>query len=544
MTGKWMMKLTNLSITKRRSNWCWLYRLLIIAGAGSQLGLAFDQDSIAEPELKIGIVQRFGSNPSDRLTLTSILRDKLRLKFIDAQQQVRELTTDRVELKVVAANIATLTSEKLIIDNYPNFETAQNTVETLAKQGIELEVAQPDRWQVWARRDIYNTPIGRRKLLTKLQQLGQKNAYIDTKVLRQEHRLVWMVNDREYSGTNLEITTDTHTVGVRSQSGANSERATYPGRLNFQPNAYGTYTLVNHVPLETYLRGVVPHEISATAPDRANAAQAILARTYALQNRHRFAIDNYHLCGDAHCQIYRGATGTNATADRAIAETRNRVLTYQGQLIDALYSSTAGGVTASFTEIWNGTERPYLRPTIDSTRSVWNITAAPLNNETNFRRFIAQTQGFNESNGAVFRWSKQSTLPDMTSFLNRYLARTRHPIGKIARIDEIKILERGMSGRATKLAISTDRGTIALFKDDIRSAFAAPISTLFYLDPLYDSNRRPIGYRFVGGGLGHGVGLSQVGAIALARQGKTAAEILSFYYPNTQLQNYGFDRRS
>jgi hypothetical protein len=209
------MKLPNLSITDRQSNWCWLYRLLIIAAAGSQLGMDFAQNSIAEPELKIGIVQRFGSSPSDRVTLTSMVRDKLRLKFIDDQQRVRELATDRVELKVIAANIATRTSEKLIVDNYPNFETAQNTVETLAKQGIELEVAQPDRWQVWARRDIYNNPTSRRKLLTKLQQLGRANAYIDTKVLRQENCLVWIVNEREYSGTNLEITSDTHPVDVK-----------------------------------------------------------------------------------------------------------------------------------------------------------------------------------------------------------------------------------------------------------------------------------------------------------------------------------------
>ncbi len=56
----------------------------------------------------------------------------------------------------------------------------------------------------------------------------------------------------------------------------------YAGRMNLQPNAYGTYTLVNQVPLETYLRGVVPYEIGTDAPIAALEAQAILARTYAL----------------------------------------------------------------------------------------------------------------------------------------------------------------------------------------------------------------------------------------------------------------------
>ena len=63
----------------------------------------------------------------------------------------------------------------------------------------------------------------------------------------------------------------------------------YAGQLNLQPNAYGTYTLVNKVPLETYLRGVVPYEIGTNAPKAAMEAQAIIARTYALRNLRRFA---------------------------------------------------------------------------------------------------------------------------------------------------------------------------------------------------------------------------------------------------------------
>jgi SpoIID/LytB domain protein len=75
-----------------------------------------------------------------------------------------------------------------------------------------------------------------------------------------------------------------------------------------------------------------------------------------------------------------------------------------------------------------------------------------------------------------------------------------------------------------------------LHKDEIRSAFAAPVSTLFYLQPLNRGQSHIWGYAFIGGGLGHGVGLSQIGAQSLARLGWSSSQILQFYYPGTRIQ--------
>ena len=89
--------------------------------------------------------------------------------------------------------------------------------------------------------------------------------------------------------------------------------------MQLQPNAYGTYSLVNNVPLETYLRGVVPYEIGANAPKAAMEAQTIIARTYALRNLRRFEVDDYELCADTHCQVYyglKGATEKTESGDR------------------------------------------------------------------------------------------------------------------------------------------------------------------------------------------------------------------------------------
>jgi SpoIID/LytB domain protein len=119
-------------------------------------------------------------------------------------------------------------------------------------------------------------------------------------------------------------------------------------------------------------------------------------------------------------------------------------------------------------------------------------------------------------------------------------------------------VERSPAGRVQRMAVTTDRGVIQLEKDEILRAFYAPSSTLFYIEPIYDSTIKapkavksaspspsvqkqqptPVvkGYAFVGGGFGHGVGMSQTGAYNLGKLGWSGSRILSFYYPGTQLQ--------
>jgi SpoIID/LytB domain protein len=512
------------------------------------LTMAVARDLPTEPELNIGIVQRFGANQPAEIDggtspaqvhqgsiVSAPSGDKLTLKFTRNDRQTEQLVTDRVQLNVKVIDTPPRLEERLVVGDYRNFENAENAAQALTEQGIKVEIAQPHRWQVWAHRQIYHTAATRRKLLAKLQQLGTRSAYLDARLSEQATHLRWIVKGREYVGKNLEIIPSQRRLRIQSPH-PGARLLTYPGKLRIQPNAYGSYTIVNQVPLETYLRGVVPNEIAPGAPYQANAAQAIIARTYVLRNLRRFAIDDYHLCADTQCQVYRGLANTNEVADRAILDTRGRVLTCGDRPIDALYSSTNGGITAQFGEIWDGNNRPYLANRVDANQPIWDLARHPLQKEANLRQFINLKHDFNESKWGVFRWRKDSSLGEIVDFLNIYLDRTHHPIGKIDEIDKITIVERGASGRATKVVIVSNKGVIELTKDDIRSAFQAPRSTLFYLEPIDDPAGILIGYWFVGGGLGHGVGLSQTGAYSLAQQGKTAADILRFYYPDTQLQ--------
>ncbi|CDN15919.1 Amidase enhancer [Richelia intracellularis] len=284
------------------------------------------------------------------------------------------------------------------------------------------------------------------------------------------------------------------------------------------------------------MRGVVPYEIGTNAPMASLEAQAIIARTYALKNLRRFEVDGYQLCANTYCQVYNGLDGTSSSTDQAIAATSGMVLTYDNQIVDALYSSTTGGVTTYFSDVWNGENRPYLKPVVDSASNIWDLSTNSLASEANLRRFIGIKEGFNESEWNTFRWRRESKLEDITKGLQKFMQVKNSPYATFQKLLSMQVVERSKGGRILKLAVKTDIGTFHLHKDEVRSAFFAPRSTLFYLEPLNKGKPGLWGYAFVGGGLGHGVGLSQTGAQNLAKLGWTSDRILQFYYPGTQLQ--------
>ncbi|WP_239121421.1 MULTISPECIES: SpoIID/LytB domain-containing protein [Spirulina sp. CCY15215] len=486
-----------------------------------------------EMEIDVGIVQRFGDEAGDRLTLSSTEGDTLTVKFQDGNGQLKTENVSNIVLEIAPKSTESpLLQEWIVLSDVATFETAENSALEWQKKGIEVEVVQPERWQVWAKRETYNTPILRRMLLENLQERGEINPYLQSEVLNTIPIVSFVINGFRYNRNNLEITSNKNLIRVKEGDKA----ILFGGRLRVQPNSYGNFTLVNEVPIEVYLRGVVPHEIGPNAPYNSVEAQTVIARTYALRNLRRFQADNYELCATVHCQVYKGLTGTVANADRAIQATRGLVLTHNDELVDALYSAHTGGVTAQFEDIWDGEPRPYLRARIDGANPQWNLAQQPLDNEANFRRFISSKQGFNGTESAVFRWNRQSSIAQLTEDLNKYLEKTKHPLAGIKKILRMAVTERSPSGRILLFTIETDRGIIELQKTEARSAFGPPRSTLFYIDPILDASGNLTGYKFIGGGFGHGVGLNQYGSYTLANLGWKYDRILQFYYPGTVLQ--------
>lgn len=555
--------------------------LSVVVGWGA-LGLAqpaqaqMNSTASTNPVLDIGVVQRFGSTPNDTLVLEPLAGDRLTVTFQSGDQE-QSITTNQVTLNMVMQPLEEPeVTERVVISTHRSFESAEDSANQWRAKGVEVELAQPQQWQVWAKRDTYRTPLLRRLLLENLKANGSSTAFIDSQTRTQVPLAAFTANGYRYVRDEFEITSGNSRIQVESNREDTPDRL-YGGDLRVQPNAYGTYTLVNEVPLETYLRGVVPHEIGLSAPRTAIEAQAILARTYVLRNVRRFEIDNYQLCADTQCQVYWGLSGADPISDAAIANTRGQVLTYNNELVDALYSSTTGGVTAPFSDVWNGPDRPYLKAVVDSVENVWDLSRYSLEDETNFRNFISRKDGFNEVGWDLFRWREENSLAEIREDLRRYLTSKQHPLANFTRIDGLEVLERSPAGRVQRMSVSTDKGQIFLEKDEVMRALWAPNSTLFYLEPIYetvaatpDASAAPAttskpdpalkiedspeakqtpapspaatptrvlkGYAFVGGGFGHGVGMSQTGAYHLGDLGWSSDRIVAFYYPGTQLQ--------
>jgi SpoIID/LytB domain protein len=504
----------------------------ILLGLASETGWANVRKDV---ELQVGIVQRFGKKPTDTITLQAQPDDRLSFRF-QSDGKLKTVTSTTAKLDIVLQPLAeNKLEERVVLSSHRSFESAEDMANRWRAQGIPVEIAQPERWQVWARRDVYNTPLLRRLFLQSVRSQGNRVAYLDTQLLPGQPRASLVVNGYRYTRDQIEITAG---QGLLQLGPVGDDRKRfYAGSLRLQPNAYGTYTLVNRVPLETYLRGVVPHEIGTWAPQPVLEVQAILARTYVLRNLRRFAIDGYQLCADTQCQVYNGLKGTAASTDQAILATRSKVLTYQNELVDAVYSSTTGGITAPFHDVWHGAERPYLRAVVDSVGNLWDLSRKSLADEQNFRQFIGKKKGFNEEGWEMFRWREESRLEEVNRELQEYLKKQNHPLAGFKIIQQMQVTQRSSAGRVLKITVTTDLGNVDLEKDDILNAFYAPNSTLFYLEPLYDAKRVLRGYAFVGGGLGHGVGLSQTGSYHLGKLGWSSDRILNFYYPGTQLQS-------
>jgi len=121
----------------------------------------------------------------------------------------------------------------------------------------------------------------------------------------------------------------------------------YRGRIEIFLNERGLLNVINELPVEQYLRGVVPREMGPAVFDELEAlkAQAVAARTYAVANLGEFRDEGYDICATPRCQVYGGVEDEHPLSDRAVAATAGEVALYEGRPIDALYSSTCGGHT-------------------------------------------------------------------------------------------------------------------------------------------------------------------------------------------------------
>lgn len=262
----------------------------------------------------------------------------------------------------------------------------------------------------------------------------------------------------------------------------------YRGNLTVSLNEDDRLVLMEKLPLEDYIRSVVPSEMPARWPMAALKAQAITARTFAL---HRMTNRNGRRWMSRLDMAYRGTYGESARSDAAVRQTRGRILRWDGDPLPAFFHSTCGGHTVSAKSVF-GT---YDIPPLQGTKCTWG------------------------KNSRYYRW--ESSLS--TETLEQKL-RSRG----IENVDSLTVADRDKFGRVTEVRVNTDKHIPAPdFRLDVGSR--AIKSTWFSVAP--DGNE----YRFTGRGWGHGVGLCQHGAFGMAQDGRGWREILHFYFPHAPI---------
>lgn len=321
--------------------------------------------------------------------------------------------------------------------------------------------------------------------------------------------------------------------------------ATYRGKGEAIDSRAGGLAGVNVLPIEQYLYGVVPRELGPVAfPEmEAQKAQAVAARTYAVAGLGKRAANGYDLRATTDDQVYGGYTAEHPVSSAAVDATAGLVLTHQGNLITALYSSTAGGHTADNEESFASLPIAYLRgvPDAQRGRALEHVPSLEVfrahANPTSLR---AAKEGDLESDWSrlhrwTFTWSNEEISEIVSTFAGT----------DVGRVHGIDVLERGPSGRILRLAYVTDAGTYVAEKFAIRTSLtfitatgtlSALPSTLFFIEEVRDPRTKEReGFRVYGGGFGHGVGLSQTGAVGMAEKGATFDEILRHYYRSVDL---------
>jgi len=301
----------------------------------------------------------------------------------------------------------------------------------------------------------------------------------------------------------------------------------YEGNLKIQLNQLGKMNLIANVEFERYIDGVIPNEIGDEAPMEALKAQAIAARSEALYKilHHVHKDDDFDLCASVHCQVFSGLTDVTKKVKKAVGETKYMVGIYNSEIINAVYSTNCGGITENSNNVWGGNSVPYLTSIYDGkSGSKINLT-----NESNARQWILNSQqvfcNAESKRGWIknsYKWKKEFSKKDLEEHLNS--------ISDLGKLKDIKILKRGNSGRILELKIIGTKNEIHLNNElQIRQTLGGLRSSLFYIE--IDNDK----VKFVGKGSGHGVGMCQVGAIQMAKEGYSAKEILKHYYTGIKI---------
>ena len=289
----------------------------------------------------------------------------------------------------------------------------------------------------------------------------------------------------------------------------------FAGRLEIRDNADGTQTAINTIDLEDYLCSVISSEMNANSPIELLKAHAVISRSWAIRAMEHPNHEGYDVCADDHCQRYEGLRRMNDRAVQAVRETAGQVLQYGNEICDCRYYKCCGGKTEVWRTCWEDIDVPYIR----SVRCDYCKSPSPKVLRLVLNDYDQETKDFRD-------WKVSYTDEEL-----REILRLKSGID-FGEIQELVPLHRGASGRIDSLKIVGSQHTEVIGKE-LKIRYWLSKSCLY--SSWFEVSHADGVWTLTGHGWGHGAGLCQIGAAVMASEGHKYEEILSYYYPNTQL---------
>lgn len=293
------------------------------------------------------------------------------------------------------------------------------------------------------------------------------------------------------------------------------------------------FVLVNEVPMETYVKYVIPSEMSIDFGHEALKAQAVCARTFAYSqmNNQSYAMYGANLDDSTAFQVYH-KSNRYAETDAAVDETSGEVISCNGELITCYYYSTSPGVTNDMSS-WENINPDYL-----AIKGTEQLNSLDLSNNTDFTTFMRDAYETYDSASPFYRWKAVLNIEDVQE--------SEH-----GALQSINVVERNAAGYVTNLELAYENATVNLKNENtIRNILGLYLQETILNNEAVKSNFTMIPsacFEVVeqtdgkivlrGGGFGHGIGMSQYGAKAMAEAGYGYKDIIGYYYSNVVVKS-------
>lgn len=516
-------------------------------------------------------------------------RTSTREQVADLIFQGGRVTDVREKTEKIHGKLLRMSEDALEIEGsgvYPVVESMEvyklyGSMKTLARSDLRIGYADTD--YVIANGKICACLVSERETADRIRVLLKNTAQntdyydsvelvVDEETIRVDAADLEVGERRSYRCAALTDRVTVHAEGINKEDNA------YRGVIECYRNETGM-VLINELPLEEYLYAVVPSEMPASYPMESLKAQAVCARTYAYRYILRAGLPEVgvHVDDTTSYQVYHNCR-ENAATTTAVKETDGILLTYQGEPAQNYYYSTSCGIGTE-ADIWksgSGEGIPYIQPVrMNREEQTGSETAELLREEERFRQFITTTDENDlEYEEPWYRWTYTVEQMDAEVILSRIKARyaaspasvltqtaggyyVSQPVAATGKVQELRIVRRGAGGVAEELLVRTDTASYKVLSEysiryvlcDAKSeiikqdgSVTVPATLLpsgFFIIEAGQKGETMVGYTLIGGGYGHGVGMSQNGAKALGEAGSSYSRILAFFFQGCELTGSG-----